>query len=88
MMTPVMMRTTTGHGLGCDCFSAISRGFRIAGGLLYAARRSLRLRGRLLRLGGRSFGAGRGLVRAVGRIGSALGGIRAAGPASCRKRKG
>jgi hypothetical protein len=74
----VMHRMRTCHGLGRNRFGTISRSFRVAGSLLYAAGSSLRFGRGLLRLGGRSFGAGSRRVSAVGRIGCALRWVRLA----------
>jgi hypothetical protein len=79
---------SAGHGLRRDCFGPISRRLGIARRLLYAAGSSLSLRGRLLSLGRRSFGARSSLVSFVGRVHSALRRVWLTRRAAHRKCKG
>jgi hypothetical protein len=86
MMVMVVMLgvMSASHGFGCNRFGAISSSLRIACGLLYTACRSLSLRSRLLRLGGRRFRAGSSLISAIGGIHSALCWVGLARRATCR----
>jgi hypothetical protein len=81
-------RMMLGHRLRRDCLCAIRSRFRIAGRLLYAARRRLSLRRCCRCLLCRSVSASGGLVRLVRRIDGALCWIRLVRRTSREQRKG